>query len=163
MVGAAWAVLLGAVSGCSGDPGTGGGETPGGPAATSTLPAAKGGPLTDLPACSAPPPATDEEAADIVLPEETVVTDVEDLGELVTVRGYVPLTPIQVRRFYATAPGLQLYADEDEVYEAEVLFGLDESRVYVRAQAHCQQGSMLSVFVGPEDGEGLPPVTGSSP
>lgn len=159
---AASAALLGAaLCGCSGETGASGGEA-GVPGASSTLPAAKGGPLTDLPGCSAPPEATDEEeTAGIVLPEEAVVTGVEDLGDLVSVRGYVPLTPIQVRRFYVAAPGLRLYAAEDEVYEAEILFGSDDRRVFVKAQAQCQQGSMLSIFVGPEDGEGLPPLTGS--
>ena len=154
------AVLLGLVAGCGG--GAGGGEAPGGaPAPTSTQPAEKGGPLTDLPECSAPPEAADsEQAADLVLPENAVVTSVEDLGELVSVRAYVALTPIQVRRFYGAAPGLKLYALEDEVYEAEILFGSQENRVFVKAQAQCRQGSVLSVFIGPEDGEGLPTITG---
>lgn len=162
---AASVVLLALVVGCGGGSGGNGGETAGVPAVTSTQPAAKGGPLTDLPECAAPPAAADETVledatGDLVLPEDTVVTGVEDLGELVSVRGYVALTPIQVRQSYAEAPGLELYALEDEVYEAEVLYGSGDSRVFVKAQAQCRQGSLLSVFVGPEDGEGLPSVTG---
>ena len=155
------AVLLAAVVGCSGDTGAARGGAGAVPEPSSTLAPAMGGPLTDLPACSAPPDAVDtEEAADLVLPEDTVVTGVEDLGELVSVRAYVALTPIEVRRFYAAAQGLQLYALEDELYEAEVLFGSGDNRVFVKAQAQCRQGSVLSIFVGPEDGEGLPSVTG---
>ena len=170
---AASVVLLALVAGCGGGSGGGsgagsgggGGETAGVPTVTSTQPPAKGGPLDDLPECSAPPAAADEGAledatGDLVLPEGTVVTGVEDLGELVSVRGYVALTPIQVRKSYAAAAGLELYALEDEVYEAEVLYGAGDSRVFVKAQAQCRQGSLLSVFVGPEDGEGLPAVTG---
>ncbi len=163
---AASVVLVAMVAGCGGGGGRGGsGETAAVPAVTSTQPPAKGGPLTDLPECSAPPEAAEDAvvedaAGDLVLPEDTVVTGVEDLGELVSVRGYVALTPIQVRKSYAAAPGLELYALEDEVYEAEVLYGAGDSRVFVKAQAQCQVGSLLSVFVGPEDGEGLPPVTG---
>jgi hypothetical protein len=152
--------LLAAVGGCTEDAGAGGGATPEAPTATSTQPPEKGGPLTDLPECTAPPDAVEAEAAgDLVLPEGTVVTGVDDLGELVSVRGYVALTPIQVRLFYAEAPGLQLYVVEDEVYEAEILFGSGDNRVFVKAQAQCRQGSVLSMFVGPEDGEGLPPVS----
>ena len=154
-------VLLVLVAGCGGS-GGGDGETPGVPTATSTQPATEGGPLTDLPECSAPPDeAGTEDVAELVLPEGTVVTGVEDVGELVSVRAYVALTPIQVRRFYAAAPGLHLYAVEDEIYEAEVLYGSEDSRIFVKAQAQCRQGSVLSIFVGPEDGEGLPPVTGN--
>ena len=154
-------LLLGVVAGCSGDPGATRGEQAAVPAATSTEPPAKGGPLMDLPQCSAPPGAAEgEQASDLVLPVGTVVTGVEDLGELASVRGYVALTPVQVRQFYAAAPGLELYALEDEIYEAEVLFGSGDDRVFVKAQAQCQQGSTVSVFVGPEDGEGLPTITG---
>ena len=153
-------LLLSALAACEdADPS---GEPPaGGPAATSTQPPEKGGPLTDLPECTTPPEPVDaEEAGDLVLPEGTVVTGVEDLGELVSVRGYVELTPIQVRLFYAEAPDLQLYVVEDEVYEAEILFGSGDNRIFAKAQAQCRQGSVLSVFIGPEDGEGLPPVSG---
>ena len=158
---AATVVLLGVTAGCGGgDDESGADDAAPAPAATSTLPAAKGGPLTDLPECSAPPEPADGAEAAVVLPDGTVVTGVEDLGELVSVNGYVALTPIQVREFYEAAPGLEVYVAEDEVYEAEILFGADDNRVYVKAQAQCRQGSVLSAFVGPEDGEGLPPLSG---
>ena len=162
---AATALLMGVVAGCgAGDGargGAGGGETATVPAPSSTLPAAEGGPLTDLPPCSAPPGAADGgETAGVVLPDGTVVTGVEDLGELVSVRAYVALTPIQVRQFYADAPEVEVYVIEDEVYEAEILYGAGDNRVFVKAQAQCLQGSVLSLFVGPEDGEGLPPISG---
>ncbi len=164
LLAAAAVVLLGLTGGCGGDAATSedsAGDPSSASTPTSTKPPAEGGPLTDLPECTEPPPAVDDEVdVELVLPEGTLLTAVEDLGELVSVRGYVALTPIQVRQFYATAPGLRLYALEDEVYEAEVLYGADEHRVFVKAQAQCRQGSVLSVFVGPEDGEGLPPVTG---
>ena len=152
-----------AAAGCAGSAGTGGEPDAAAPAPTSTAPAAEGGPLTDLPECSAPPGPTgvQDAAADLVLPDGAVVTDVEDLGELVSVRGFVAATPIQVREFYEAEPGIELYVSEDELYEAEVLYGAGDARVFVKAQATCQQGSALSIFIGPEDGEGLPPVAGS--
>jgi hypothetical protein len=157
---AAAVVLLGVTAGCGGGEESGPEATAPVPSPTSTLPAAKGGPLTDLPECSAPPEPAEGAEAEVVLPDDTVVTGVEDLGELLSVRGYVALTPIQVREFYEAAPELQVYVAEDEVYEAEVLFGADDNRVYVKAQAQCRQGSLLSLFEGPEDGEGLPPLSG---
>lgn len=155
------ATLAALLVGCAEDTqGAEGGESPGAPAATSTVAPEKGGPLTDLPECPSPPePVGAEAVADLVVPDGTVLTLVEDLGELVSVRGYTDLTPIQVRRFYATSPDVETYVLEDEVYEAEILYGAGESRVFVRAQAQCRQGSVLSVFVGPEDGEGLPSFT----
>lgn len=155
------AIALGAAcTGCAS--GSGPGDAgPAAPSVTSTLPPAKGGPLTDLPPCPAPPEpvAADDVAdlaADLVVPEGAVVSGVEDLGELVSVRAFVPLTPIQVRRFYARSPEVEPFVLEDEVYEAEILYGAGQSRVFVRARAQCVQGSELSVFLGPEDGKGLP-------
>lgn len=165
-VGVLVVLLVGVLAGCAGGStggGTGGGasEGPGVPEVTSTAPPEEGGPLTDLPECPPPPEPVDAgDVADLVVPDGTVLTGVEDLGGLVSVRGYAALTPIQVRRFYATSPEVEPFVLEDELYEAEILYGAGESRVFVRAQAQCRQGSVLSVFVGPEDGEGLPPLTG---
>lgn len=96
----------------------------------------------------------------LVLPEGAVVTKVEDQGPLISVQGYVEQTPIQVRRFYQGVEGLELFEIEDEVYEAEALFAGPKFRSYVKAQAQCQQGSVLIVFVGPGDSGDLPSVGG---
>lgn len=77
----------------------------------------------------------------------------------ISVRGYVEQTPIQVREFYQQAQGLELFEIEDEVYEAEALFAGPKFRSYVKAQAQCQQGSVLIVYVGPGEGA-LPSVGG---
>ena len=110
----------------------------------------------DLPPCQAPPEGMEPEVEGLVLPDGAVVTGVEDVGQLVSVRAYVEETPIQVRQFYAREPGLELFEIEDEVYEAEVLFGGDEHRTFVRAQAQCQQGSVIEAYVGPADSDDLP-------
>lgn len=89
-----------------------------------------------------------------------MVTEVHDQGPLISVSGYVGQTPIQVRQFYQEAEGLELFEIEDEVYEAEALFGGGKFRSYVKAQAMCQQGSILTVFVGPGDSGDLPSVGG---
>lgn len=146
-----------------------GGGTPTGPDGESNdassapgpaKPTEDGGPLMDLPECSAAPESIPADVDGLVLPDGAAVTAVEDVGELVSVRAYVDQTPIQVRQFYAKEPGLELFELEDEVYEAEVLFGEADHRTFVRAQAQCQQGSLLTVFVGPADADSLPSVTG---
>ncbi|MBA2717512.1 MAG: hypothetical protein H0U51_10750 [Propionibacteriales bacterium] len=120
----------------------------------------EGGPLVALPACDAPPEGVEADVAGLVLPEGAVVTEVEDLGKLVSVRAYIEQTPVQVRLFYAKEPGLELFEIEDEIYEAEVLFGAGHYRSYVKVQAQCQQGSLLLAYVGPGDSGDLPSVGG---
>ena len=148
------------VVGCGGDATTGSSPTTG--ATGPVRPVEKGGPLVDLPQCEPPPEAVETDVAGLVLPDGAIITDVEDQGELVSVRAYIEQTPIQVRQFYADAPGLELYEIEDEVYEAEVLFGGLEYRSYVKAQAQCERGSVLFVFVGPGESGDLPQVGGGS-
>ncbi len=137
-----------------------------GDASTSTAttgaaqPIDEGGPLVALPECDAPPEGVEADVDGLVLPEGAVVTEVEDLGKLVSVRAYIEQTPVQVRLFYAKEPGLELFEIEDEIYEAEVLFGSGHYRSYVKVQAQCQQGSLLLAYVGPGDSGDLPSVGG---
>lgn len=147
--------------GCGGGTATGpDGQSDAASAPGPAKPTEEGGPLMDLPECSAAPESISADVDGLVLPDGASVTAVEDVGELVSVRAYVGQTPIEVRQFYAKAPGLELFELEDEVYEAEVLFGGPGHRTFVRAQAQCQQGSLLTVFVGPADADSLPSVTG---
>lgn len=142
--------------GADGSPGSSDASTPAG----ADEPIDEGGPLVALPECDAPPKGMAADVSGLLLPDGAVVTAVEDVGQLVSVRAYIEQTPIQVREFYGAEPGLELFEIEDEIYEAEVLFGGDEYRSYVKAQAQCQQGSILLVYVGPGDGGGLPTVGG---
>ena len=178
-VAAVVAVGITALGGCSADGGTdpamstGGTNTDAGvPPATSTatadttaspgadLPIEQGGPLVTLPECDTPPAGVEGDVAGLLLPDGAVVTEVEDLGQLVSVRAYIEQTPIQVKQFYAQEPGLELFEIEDEIYEAEVLFGGGKYRSYVKAQAQCRRGSLLLAFVGPGDSGDLPTVGG---
>ncbi len=153
--------LLGA-AGCggAGDPaaapvsGPGGRDTttaaPGATASvTRTLPQDEGGPLLGLPECPPAPEGIEADVPGLLLPQGAVVTEVKEQGPLMAVRGYIGQTPIEVRRFYGEYKGLELFEIEDEIFEAEVLFGRGAHRSYVKAQAQCQQGSALIVFVGP--------------
>lgn len=172
---ASCAVGFGALVGCSSEPAAQpGSDTPGsaestrtstGPdastsAAEAAVPIDEGGPLTALPACEAPPEGIEADVDGLLLPEGAVVTEVEDVGQLVSVRAYVEQTPVQVRLFYAKEPGLELFEIEDEIYEAEVLFGSGDYRSYVKVQAECQQGSLLLAYVGPGNSGELPSVGG---
>lgn len=117
--------------------------------ATAPLPQDEGGPLLALPECQPAPEGIDADVPGLLLPEGAVVTEVKEQGPLMVVRGYIDQTPIQVRKFYGDYQGLELFEIEDEIFEAEVLFGRGAHRSYVKAQAQCQQGSGLIVFVGP--------------
>lgn len=119
------------------------------PGSTATLPQDEGGPLLALPECQPAPEGIDADVPGLLLPEGAVVTEVKEQGPLMVVRGYIDQTPIQVRKFYGEYRGLELFEIEDEIFEAEVLFGRGAHRSYVKAQAQCQQGSGLIVFVGP--------------
>lgn len=83
-----------------------------------------------------------------------MVTSVQEDGPLVTVEGYVELVPIEVRRYYQERPGLELFEIEDEIFEAEALYGEGEFRSYVKARAICKTGSDLLVVVGPAGNAG---------
>lgn len=115
-------------------------------------------PLAALPPCESPPAAADAAPVDgLVVPAGTVVTGVAPQGPLVSVQGYIPMTPIQIRMDYGERADVELLVLEDEVYEAEVLLASGAHRMYMKASARCEQGSSFSAVVAPEvDAEGLP-------
>jgi hypothetical protein len=91
-----------------------------------------------------------------------VVTSVAENGPLVTVEGYVEQVPIEVRRYYQERPGLEIFQIEDEIFEAEALYGEGEFRSYAKARAVCKTGSELLVVVGPAGTDGQPEVGGGN-
>ncbi len=91
----------------------------------------------------------------LVLPEGSVITSVERQHPLTTVRGYVPITPVQVRQSYQERDNLEFSELEDEIFEAETLYTLGVHNTYVKAQATCATGSLLIAVVGPS-GENVP-------
>lgn len=117
--------------------------------ATKAVPQDEGGPLTALPDCEEPPQAVPADVPGLVLPDGAVVTSVQEDDPLVTVEAYVEQTPIEVRRFYFERPGLEMFSIEDEIFEAEVMYGQGEFRSYAKARATCKTGSVLTVVVGP--------------
>lgn len=122
----------------------------------------QGGAIERLPACGAPPPEVrGKRPAGLELPPGSVLQLVEPGEPLVTVHGFVELTPVLVRRYYEQRGGLTVYDVEDEGFESELLVGNGEARTYVKALATCQTGSTLLAVVGPEGAGGLPVPAGS--
>lgn len=100
----------------------------------------------------------------LFLPEGTVVTDVTVTGPLTNVQGYIPLTPVQTLFAYSEVEQYSLIQGEDEVREAELLVVDGTSRIFVKAQAICDRGSIFVAVVAPEEAAGqVPTPAGTTP
>lgn len=107
-------------------------------------------PLRALGPCDDPPQAVaGNEVPGLVLPDEAVVTQVSPAEPLTNVTGYVTMTPVQARAFYQQHPDLTIISVEDEGFEAEVLYQVDDWRVFVKSQAVCELGSVFVAVVSP--------------
>lgn len=107
------------------------------------------GALTELDDCPPPPSATDADVPTaLVLPAATIVTAVQEIDPVVSVEGYVPLTPSQFRRFYENVAGYELLQREDEGFDAEVLVTDGGTRVFLEVLAVCAQGSRFVAVLG---------------
>ena len=110
-------------------------------------------PLRGLGPCEdAPSQGRDDEVQGLVLPSDAVVTKVSPAGPLTNVQGYLPMTPVEVRAFYQRHDDLTVLSVEDEVFESEVLFALDDRRVFLKSQAVCERGSVFVAVVAPDAG-----------
>lgn len=139
--------LLCAVATC----GCGGGPAAAPTASSTALSAKEGGPIAGLRACQPPPTsATDARVAGMVLPPGAVVTKVERGSRLVTVHGYIPVTPVRIRQYYRSRTDLKIFDLEDEVTEAEAFVSNGTHRTYLKARAVCAEGSSLMALVAPE-------------
>lgn len=98
------------------------------------------------------PPGTDASPpADIPLPEEAVVTQVQPSGNLTSLQGWAPRTPVEIMVGYLRVDDWQVSQAEDEVFESEVLLVKTGQRLYVKAQATCERGSAFVAFLGSDD------------
>lgn len=122
-------------------------------------------PLRGLGPCDVNPNAIELGEVDgLVLPPGAVVTERTDDGPLTTVRGYVPLTPVQVRVLYQRDPDVEIVQVEDEIRESETLLDNGEHRLFVKAQAVCEQGSVFLAVVAPRAADApVPAPTGAAP
>jgi hypothetical protein len=107
-------------------------------------------PLTALGPCEVDPNAVDAPAVDgLVLPPDAVLTEQTEDGPLTTAQGYVPMTPVQLRVWYQRHDDLEVVQIEDEIREAEALLDHGDRRLFVKAQAVCELGSIFIAVVAP--------------
>lgn len=162
-------VAVGCASPTPSDVADDGAATTAAPGSVATVPApgdisaARLAPLEGLGACASPPtaPAGVVVPDDLPLPEGVVVSVAEEAGGLLSLQGYVPLTPVQVLVDYLDVEGWDVVQAEDEVFEAEVLLVDGDRRFYVKTQAVCSQGSAFVGFVS-EDVPVPTPTGGAS-
>lgn len=117
-------------------------------------------PLTALGPCPSPAPAdaglTRPEG--LYLPPGAAVTKITETGPLTNVQGYVGMTPIQIRVDYASQDSLEVLQLEDEGFESEALLTDGEHRLFIKAQAICDQGSVFAAVLAPENAAAAVPV-----
>lgn len=121
-------------------------------------------PLTALGPCTVDPNTIDEEAAEgALLPEGAVLTSQTTEGPLTQMKGYIPMTPVQIRVFYQRQDEFDVVQVEDEVRESEVLLADGDHRLFVKAQAICELGSVFLAVVAPESsGDKVPLPAGGT-
>ena len=118
-------------------------------------------PLTMLGPCNVEPNALDEEPADgTLLPEGAVLTSQTRQGPLTQIKGYIPMTPVQIRVFYQRQDQYEyeILQVEDEIRESEVLLADGDNRLFVKAQAICELGSVFLAVLAPESSGDQVPV-----
>jgi hypothetical protein len=109
-------------------------------------------PLTMLGPCTVDPNAIDEEPAEgTLLPDGAVLTSQTQQGPLTQIKGYIPMTPVQIRVFYQRQDTFEVLQVEDEIRESEILLADGNHRLFVKAQAICELGSVFLAVLAPED------------
>jgi hypothetical protein len=108
-------------------------------------------PLTMLGPCTVDPNTIDEEPAEgTLLPDGAVLTSQTQQGPLTQIKGYIPMTPVQIRVFYQRQDIFEVVQVEDEVRESEILLADGNHRLFVKAQAICELGSVFLAVLAPE-------------
>lgn len=105
------------------------------------------GPLTGYGPCATPTEETVPIPAGMILPDDAIVTSQRIEDPITEVNGFIPLTPVQIRRYYEERADIGIISIEDEILEAEILVELDEYRTFVKATVICDTGSQF-VAVG---------------
>lgn len=118
-------------------------------------------PLTALGPCEVEPNILDEEPAEgALLPDGAVLTSQTEQGPLTQIKGYIPMTPVQIRVFYQRQDDYEyeILQVEDEIRESEVLLADGDNRLFVKAQAICELGSVFLAVLAPESSGDQVPV-----
>jgi len=101
-----------------------------------------------FPACEPPPDPIDFEPVEgMVLPEGTVVLEIDEFGPLISVTGLVESTPLEIRDEFAQEPEVEVIHLEDEGYEAEILVDDLGRRTYIKASIRCRTGSVVAAVI----------------
>ena len=109
-----------------------------------------------------PPTASATAPRGATLPEGTIVTKVTRDPPLTEIRGFVRMTPVQVREYLEGRDDLIVIQTEDEIIESELLVSSGDHRTYVKATAVCVDGSSIRAFVAPaDDAAAIPKPTGT--
>ena len=154
------AVALVAAAACASGDGIDAGESP-------VASASPTGPVRDITEdfapCPPPPsPVEYELVGELTLPDEAIVTNVNETGPLTQFSGFVAMSPQQWREHYE-ALDYEIITAEDEGYEAELLLGSGGYNYFVKAVAQCRFGSAMAVVVAPASDTGsLPTPAGGS-
>ena len=121
-------------------------------------------PLTMLGPCTADPNAIDADPPpQAIFPQDTVITSQEATGPLTTIKGYIPMTPVQVQVFYQEQDRYDVLQIENEIQESEALLADGNNRFFVKAQAVCELGSVFLAVVAPESAASQVPTPAGSP
>ncbi|HEV3475266.1 MAG TPA: hypothetical protein VG602_07870 [Actinomycetota bacterium] len=115
------------------------------------------GPLENLPPCDLPDRGR-KPIEGLIVPEGAVIKRVVTRGPTQNVRGFIPLTPVQIRRYYEERSDLEILAIEDEIYEAEALVSAAGFRTFIKAEAVCDRGSRFIAVVASELAAGQVPT-----
>ena len=108
-------------------------------------------PLAGLGPCEVKPKTIDDApATGALFPDKAVLTEQQANGPLTSIKGYIPMTPVQIRVFYQEQDHYDVIQVEDEIRESEVLLGNDTHRFFVKAQAICEMGSVFLAVLAPE-------------
>jgi hypothetical protein len=108
------------------------------------------GPLENLPPCEEEFGRGKKPVQGLIVPEGAVIKRVVSRGPTRNIRGFIPLTPVQIRKHYEGRSDLQILAIEDEIYEAEALITARGFRTFIKAEAVCDQGSRFIAVVASE-------------
>ncbi len=122
------------------------------------------GPLPMLGPCQpVTDPALGVDVPGLVLPEGAFLLEVTEQDPLVNVRGYVPLTPILFQLTYRERPELEMISVENEIQESETLYSDGQHRVFMKAAAVCELGSVFIASIATDVNADAVPTPSGSP
>lgn len=121
-------------------------------------------PLVMLGPCSeVADPGLDQEVPGLELPEGAFLTSVTEQNGLVNVRGYVNQTPIVFQLGFREREDLEMISVENEIQESETLYSDGHRRVFLKAAAVCELGSLFIAAIAEDVNADTVPTPSGSP